>query len=148
MCCSCESVAKSAGLVLPKSSMEGVVPNSPMISVVDDDTSVREALRGLLRSVGFQVEVFGSAEEFLTSGRLADTACLILDVRMPGATGLQLQEQLIASGSTISIIFITAHGDEDARSRALELGAIDFLQKPFSEKTLLGALSRVVGQVP
>ena len=101
---------------------------------------MREALRGLLRSAGFQVEVFGSAEEFLASGRLADTACLILDVQMPGITGLEMQEQLIASGSTVPRIFITARGDEDTRSRALERGAIDFLQKPFSDEALLGAV--------
>jgi len=103
------------------------IPEERIVAIVDDDASVRQSARRLMRSLGYRADAFGSAEEFLTSGRLADTACLILDVRMPGATGLQLQEQLIASGSTISIIFITAHGDEDARSRALELGAIDFL---------------------
>ena len=126
--------------------MQGPVPNSLIVSVVDDDASLREALRGLLKSAGFRVEVFGSAEEFLASGRLADTACLVLDLRMPGITGLEMQEQLIASGSAVPIIFITAHGDENARSRALERGAIDFFQKPFSDEALLGALSSVVGQ--
>jgi FixJ family two-component response regulator len=125
--------------------MEGTVPTNSTVSVVDDDASVRQALRGLLKSAGFHAEVFASAEEFLNSGRLSQTACLVLDVRMPGMTGLELQEQLIASGSSVPIIFITAHGDEDARTRALELGAIDVLQKPFGDDALLDAIAKAVG---
>jgi FixJ family two-component response regulator len=121
------------------------MPNSSRISVVDDDESMRNALRGLLKSVGFQAELFASAEEFLTSGRLPGTACLILDVRMPGMSGVELQEQLIATDSAVPIIFMTAHGDEDARARALERGAVDYLHKPFSDDALLGAIARAIG---
>jgi len=114
--------------------------NRPLISVVDDDEAVRESLRGLLRSVRFGVEVFASAEEFLSSHRAAETQCLILDVRMPGMSGLELQQLLAASHSEMPIIFITAHGDEELRSRALRGGAVDYLLKPFSEEALLNAV--------
>ena len=114
--------------------------NSPLISVVDDDDSVRESLGGLIRSVGFAVKVFASAEEFLNSDHLRNTHCLILDVRMPGMNGLELQRQLAASDRKIPIIFITAHGDEEVRSRALNGGAVDYLLKPFSEEALLNAI--------
>jgi FixJ family two-component response regulator len=114
--------------------------NSPLISVVDDDDSVRESLGGLIRSVGFAVKVFASAEEFLNSDHLRNTDCLILDVRMPGMNGLELQRQLAASYCKIPIIFITAHGDEEVRSRALNGGAVDYLLKPFSEEALLNAI--------
>jgi FixJ family two-component response regulator len=114
--------------------------NSPLISVVDDDDSVRESLGGLIRSVGFSVKVFASAEEFLNSDHLRNTDCLILDVRMPGMNGLELQRQLAASYCKIPIIFITAHGDEEVRSRALNGGAVDYLLKPFSEEALLNAI--------
>ena len=114
--------------------------NLPLISVVDDDDSVRESLRGLIRSVGFAVKVFASAEEFLNSDHLRNTHCLILDVRMPGMNGLELQRQLAASDRKIPVIFITAHGDEEVRSRALNGGAVDYLLKPFSEEALLNAI--------
>ena len=114
--------------------------NSPLISVVDDDDSVRESLGGLIRSVGFAVKVFASAEEFLNSDHLRNTHCLILDVRMPGMNGLELQRQLAASDRKIPVIFITAHGDEEVRSRALNGGAVDYLLKPFSEEALLNAI--------
>ncbi len=106
---------------------------TPLISVVDDDDSMRESLRGLLRSVRFGVEVFASAEEFLSSDRVRETDCLILDVRMSGMSGLELQRQLLASQPEIPIVFITAHGDEGLRSQALKGGAVDYLLKPFSE---------------
>lgn len=114
--------------------------SSPLISVVDDDDSVRESLGGLIRSVGFAVKVFASAEEFLNSDHLRNTDCLILDVRMPGMNGLDLQRQLAASYRKIPVIFITAHGDEEVRSRALNGGAVDYLLKPFSEEALLNAI--------
>jgi FixJ family two-component response regulator len=111
---------------------------SPHVSIVDDDESVREAIKSLLRSVGFGADVFASAEEFLRSDRLKDTTCLILDVRMPGMNGLELQERLASLEYKIPIIFITAHvSDQEARHRALQAGAVDFLRKPFSEETLL-----------
>jgi FixJ family two-component response regulator len=114
--------------------------NPPLISVVDDDESVRESLSGLIRSVGFGVMVFASAEEFLSSNRLLDTDCLILDVRMPGMNGLELQRRLATSHMSIPVIFITAHGDEEARVRALNGGAVEYLLKPFSEEALLRAI--------
>jgi len=114
--------------------------NLPRISVVDDDESVRESLSGLIRSVGFGVMVFASAEEFLSSNRLLDIDCLILDVRMPGMSGIDLQRQLAATHTSIPVIFITAHGDEEARVRALNGGAVDYLLKPFSEEALLKAI--------
>jgi FixJ family two-component response regulator len=114
--------------------------NLPLISVVDDDESVRDALQALVRSVGLGVMVFASAEEFLTSGRVPDTDCLILDVRMPGMNGLELQRHLAANHFGIPIIFITAHGDAESRQRALNNGAVDYLFKPFSEEALLNAI--------
>ncbi len=113
-----------------------------LISVVDDDDSVRESLRGFMRSVGFRVRAFASAEEFLHSDHLPQTDCLILDVRMPGMSGLELQRRLVASGSTIPVVFITAHGsDEGGPPRALRAGAVAYLIKPFSEEALLNAVT-------
>ena len=114
--------------------------NLPLISVVDDDTSVRESLQCLIRSFGFAVEAFASAEEFLNSGHLHNTRCMILDVRMPVMNGLELQRRLAASHREIPVIFITAHGDEAARSQALKDGAVDYLIKPFREEALLHAI--------
>lgn len=111
-----------------------------LISVVDDDESMREALESLLRSAGFDVEVFASAPQLLSSSRLSAVECLIVDVRMPGMTGLQLQRELAATGSRIPIVFITAHGDDAARAEALRGGAAAFLRKPFSEQALLNAV--------
>jgi FixJ family two-component response regulator len=116
------------------------VSEIPKISIVDDDESVREALKSLLKSAGFKPEAFASAEEFLKSGHLPGIACLILDVRMPGMSGLELQDRLSASRQRVPIIFISAHGDEEARERALESGAVAFLQKPFSDEALLKAI--------
>jgi FixJ family two-component response regulator len=110
------------------------------ISIVDDDESVREALKSLLKSVGFQADAFASAEEFLGSGELPRTACLILDVRMPGMSGVELQERLSVSHRGLRIVFISAHADDEARARALENGAVAFLQKPFSDEALLDAI--------
>jgi len=124
------------------------MPSSALVSIVDDDVSMREALRGLLRAIGLDAEAFASAEEFLVSGRISTTACLLLDVRMPGLSGLQLQERLVASGSRIPIIFISAHSDEVTRARAIEAGAIGFLQKPFSDDAVLEAIARAVPTTP
>ena len=114
---------------------------APLISVVDDDDSLRNSLNNLIRSVGFRAQGFSSAEAFLNSSELHDTACLILDVRMPGMSGLDLQRQLVTANSRIPIVFITSHGDDDARARALEAGAVDFLYKPFREEALLKAIN-------
>jgi FixJ family two-component response regulator len=112
-----------------------------LICVVDDDFLVRESTKRFLRSFKFNVEALASAEEFLNSGYLAETACLILDVRLPGISGLELQRQLAASNSDVPIIFITAHEDEDQRRQALEAGAVAFLYKPFYDEALLNAIS-------
>lgn len=118
----------------------------PHISVVDDDESVREAIKSLIRSVGLDADVFASADDFLNSGDLRDTACLILDVRMPGMSGLELQQRLASDNCRIPIIFITAHAsDSEARARALQSGAIDFLLKPFSEDALLNDVYAALG---
>jgi FixJ family two-component response regulator len=116
------------------------VATSSNISIVDDDESVRESLASLLRSVGFEVRAFASAQDFLTSGQPHATGCLLLDVRMPGMSGLELQERLAAADVRVPIVFLTAHGDEEARARALRAGAIEFLTKPFSEKALLDSV--------
>ena len=115
---------------------------TPLVSIVDDDESVRESLRGLIRSIGLGVETFASAEDFARSAQLENTDCLILDVRMPGMSGLDLQRELVASERDIPIIFITAHGsDEGVRARALRDGAVAYLSKPFSEDALLDAVN-------
>lgn len=112
----------------------------PVISVVDDDDSVRKSLRSLIRSAGLQVEVFASAEEFLSSDRTHSTQCLILDVRMPGMNGLELQDQLERCRCQIPVVFITAHGDQASRAKALRNGAVAYLYKPFSDQALLNAI--------
>src|SRR5215470_1954031 len=113
---------------------------NPLIAVVDDDASMRGALRRLLRSVGFRAAEFASAEEFLQTAQLQDTACVIVDVRMPRMSGLELQQHLATIQCPVPLIFITAHGDEEARARALRAGAVDFLYKPFREEVLLRAI--------
>src|SRR5919108_2266023 len=112
----------------------------PLIAVVDDDEAIREAVQSLIRSVGLRAAVFASAEDFLCSGQLQATACLIVDVRMPRMSGLELQQQLAITNRSMPIIFITAHGDEEARARALRSGAVAFLDKPFSDEVLLRAV--------
>ena len=113
----------------------------PLVSVVDDDESVRESLPDLLREFGFSVRTFSSAEEFLTSDCVAQTRCLILDVTMPGMSGPDLQGELTLRGQKIPIVFITASRDEGVRSRVLEQGAVECLFKPFSDTALLEALN-------
>jgi FixJ family two-component response regulator len=108
-----------------------------LISVVDDDESVRRTTTLLIESFGFGAMAFESAETFLKSGRLHDTACLIVDVQMPGMNGLQLQSYLAAAGCGIPIIFITAYDSKDSRRRAMQAGATAFLGKPFSDEQLL-----------
>jgi len=114
---------------------------NPMVFVVDDDLSVREALSSLIRSVGLRVQTFASAQEFLAFERPDVTACLVLDVRMPGLNGLDLQRQLAHTERPLPIIFITGHGDIPMTVRAMKAGAIDFLSKPFREQDLLDAIT-------
>ena len=113
----------------------------PLVSVVDDDESVRESLPDLLRELGFAAEAFSSAEEFLASDFLGQTKCLVLDVAMPGMSGPDLQQELMRRRQEIPIVFITAHADEAMRPRLLEYGAVECLSKPFSETALLEALN-------
>lgn len=145
LCCSSSLRRALLGSRTAAEEREAVVPNSSRISIVDDDESVRQALKGLLRSAGFSADAFASAEEFLSSGQVHATSCLILDIRMPGMSGEDLQERLIASSAAVPIVFISAHGDEDVRARALQRGAVDFLQKPFSDEALLDAIARASG---
>jgi FixJ family two-component response regulator len=118
-------------------------PLSSLVSVVDDDESVRESLPDLLREFGFKVEAFSSAEEFLVSGALGQTECLILDIAMPGMTGPELQSELTRRGKAIPVVFITAHREEADREPLLESGAVECLFKPFSDTDLRGALDLV-----
>ena len=115
--------------------------NQISISIVDDDASLRRAVRRLVKSHGFAVETFASAEDFLASSRLRVTACLVLDVHMPGLSGLQLQSRLLEGGHHIPIIFITAHADDRMRAEALTAGAVCYLFKPFQETELLNCIS-------
>jgi FixJ family two-component response regulator len=112
-----------------------------LVSVVDDDESVRESLPDLLREFGFSAQAFSSAEEFLTSDYVGQTRCLILDIAMPGMTGPDLQRELALRGQRMPIVFITAHKDDSIRPRVLEEGAVDCLLKPFSDTDLLDALN-------
>ena len=115
--------------------------NSPsLVSIVDDDESVRESLPDLLRQLGFAAQAFSSAEEFLDSDFVGQTRCLILDVAMPGMTGPDLQRELTRRRQEIPIVFITAYGGETIRPRLLEQGAVECLSKPFSDTALLAAL--------
>jgi FixJ family two-component response regulator len=114
------------------------------VFVVDDDASMREALKNLLRSMGLNVETFGSAKEFLSSQRTKAPGCLVLDVRLPGLSGLDLQRQLADANIQIPIIFITAHGDIQMSVRAMKAGAVEFLTKPFRDQDLLDAVQQAV----
>jgi FixJ family two-component response regulator len=114
--------------------------NGVMISIVDDDESVRDSVKSLVRSVGYRAEAFASVEEFLASNDSDSADCLILDVCLPGTSGLDLQRQLVSSGCRIPIVFITAQRSYETRVRAMNDGALGFLFKPFSEEALLAAL--------
>jgi FixJ family two-component response regulator len=117
-----------------------LVESRPMIFIVDDDPSVRKALKRLLSSAGFAVATFGSAEDALKASQRAVADGFVIDVRMPGMSGLELQRELRAAGSRVPVIFITAHEDADARNAAMEAGATAFLQKPFDDRALLDAV--------
>jgi FixJ family two-component response regulator len=111
-----------------------------IVSVVDDDASLRRSVRNLLTSVGFRVQAFASAEEFLESPQRAVTGCLVLDLRMAGMSGLDLLRHLTVIGSPIPVVILTAHGDDETRQRALQAGAVAFLGKPFRGDALLDAV--------
>lgn len=126
-------------------SNDGVIMTQPIVFVVDDDESVRRALSRLMRSVGFEVRLFASAEDFLSQDCQNIPGCLILDVRMPKMNGLELQAKLNAIGSHIPIVFITAHEDISAQEQAMKSGAVAFIQKPFDDQILLDAVNSGLG---
>ena len=115
-----------------------------IVFVIDDDRSIREAIKSLIRSVGMRVETFASAQEFMASSRPDAPACLVLDVRMPGLSGLDLQRELAEAGISIPIIFITGHGDIPMSVRAMKAGAVEFLTKPFRDQDLLDAITQAI----
>jgi len=123
--------------------MGQAAPNERVVAVIDDDQSVRGAIRSLLRSLGFRVETFASAEDFLDAR--PGIGCLILDVRLSGMSGLDLQQRLAVTGDAPPIVFISAHADQVARQQALAAGAIAFLRKPFAEAALIDAVRRAFG---
>jgi FixJ family two-component response regulator len=128
----------------PKSSPEGASSKEPIVFIIDDDVSVRRALTNLFQSVGLEVEAFGSAPEMLQS-KLPDVAsCLVLDIRLPGLSGLDLQTELARANIHIPIIFITGHGDIPMTVRAMKGGAVDFLTKPFRDQDLLDAVMTAI----
>jgi len=124
--------------------MATVAQSDAVVFVVDDDASIRDAVRSLLKSVGLRSESFGSTEAFLSAPRPAAPSCLVLDVRLPGMSGLDFQAELAKRGVRIPIIFITAHGDIPMTSRAMKAGAIEFLPKPFQKKELLDAIHQAL----
>jgi FixJ family two-component response regulator len=121
-----------------------VIERETTVFVVDDDPSVRRGLDRLLRSAGFRVETYSSTEQFLQAGRIDGPGCLVLDIRMPGKGGLDLQQVMIDRGSLLPIIFITGHGDVPTVVRAMKGGAVDFLMKPFDDEELLAAVHQAL----
>jgi FixJ family two-component response regulator len=117
-----------------------------LVGIVDDDPSVRKGLARLVKSAGYRVEVFASAREFLTRPQREDPSCLLIDVRMPGLTGLELQDALAIAGGRMSIVFVSGHGDVAGSVKAMKGGAVDFLTKPVDARELLGAIERAVAQ--
>jgi FixJ family two-component response regulator len=125
-----------------------LIANPPLVSVVDDDESLRESLPDLLRELGFAAAAFASAEAFLASDHVGRTRCLILDVGMPGMSGPELQAELDRRGHDMPIVFITGQLDERIRPQVLAAGALECLLKPFSETALLGAVNAALGTGP
>jgi len=118
----------------------------PLVHVVDDEPAIRESLAMLLRSVGLQSRAYGSAQEFLESWRAGGAECLVCDVRMPGMSGLELQEALKARNSQVPVVLITGHGDVAMAVRAMKAGASDFIEKPFNDQVLLDAVNRALAR--
>ena len=119
-------------------------PDTAIVFIIDDDAAVREAIQGLLKSVGLRSTSFGTAQEFLSSERTEEPSCLVLDVRLPGINGLDFQGQLAEAGVSIPIIFITGHGDIPMSVRAMKSGAVEFLTKPFRDQDLLDAINQAL----
>jgi len=120
--------------------------DKPRVIVVDDDMSVRRGLERLLRSVGYEVELFASSRAFIERGEYERADCLVLDVRMPGPSGLDVQHLLVSAGHDVPIVFITGHGDIPMAVQAMSVGAIDFLVKPFDDVIFLNAVQRAVAK--
>src|ERR1700680_3748660 len=118
---------------------------APVISIIDDDESVREATKSLIKSLGYSATTFSSAEEYLRSGDIWESSCVITDLHMPGMSGADLQARLIANGHSTPVIFMTAYFDERVRDRVLDAGAFGFLRKPFSEDSLIECLDKALG---
>jgi FixJ family two-component response regulator len=118
---------------------------SHLISIIDDDPSVRLATQSLVRSLGYTAEVFSSAEEYLQSGSVSGSSCVITDLHMPGMSGSDLQDRLIADGRQIPIIFMTAYFEERTLARVMDAGAVGFLRKPFADERLIECLDRALG---
>jgi FixJ family two-component response regulator len=118
--------------------------DGPLVAIVDDDELFRRSIERLVRSAGFTVEAFGSAEDFLERGDLDRTACAILDMKLPGMSGLDLQQRLIATPTPIPIVFVSAHDEAMMQASALRAGAVAFLKKPFDNSTLIDVLSRSI----
>jgi len=116
----------------------------PLICIVDDDASIADSTRYLVGAFGFRAEAFSSAQEFLSSSLFEETKCLILDVRMPGMDGLELQRHLVNADQRIPIVFVTAHASDNERRQAMAGGAVDFLLKPFSEDALFAAIQEAL----
>jgi FixJ family two-component response regulator len=119
---------------------------APVISIVDDNESVREATKGLIRSLGYNAEAFASAEDYLRSDCVSESACLITDLHMPGMSGTDLQDRLIADGRRVPMIFMTAYFEEKVRARVLDAGAVAFLRKPFDDEALIECLNKALKQ--
>lgn len=117
---------------------------SHVISIIDDDPSVREATQSLIRSLGYDAQVFASAEEYLQSDSVNDSSCLITDLHMPGMSGTDLQDRLIAEGYQIPIIFVTAYYEDRIRDRVMDAGAFGFLRKPFNDESLIACLDKAL----
>jgi FixJ family two-component response regulator len=118
---------------------------SGVISIIDDDPSVREATQSLVRSLGYSAKVFSSAEEYLESDAMQDSSCVITDLHMTGMSGADLQDRLLADGHRIPIIFVTAYFEEGVRARVLDAGAYGFLRKPFADASLIECLDKALG---
>ena len=142
-----ESLTLSSELPETRSSGGATLLNLPVVAIVDDDDSFRRATTSFIRSLGYAVIQFASAEAFLKSGRLHDTHCVISDVQMPGMNGLELQSKLIVEGPRLPIIFVTAFSEMRVRAQALAAGAIGFLDKPFSDEALIACLDKAVQNV-
>jgi FixJ family two-component response regulator len=119
-------------------------PDSPLVVITDDERAMRDALRDLLESVGLRVELFGSAAEMLAAPKLKAASCVVLDIRLPGMSGLELQQQLARAGVEVPVIFMTGHGDISMSVKAMKAGAVDFLTKPFRDQDMLDAVLSAV----